>query len=84
MWLRQEILLTGLLRGNEMLPDERTATAGRATLRVLPNGYTKDMDLWIMSRVTLLDNNYLLSLHTDALYLDSTLTYLESEDSIIH
>lgn len=43
----QKIILTGLLRGNEMLPDERTATAGRATFRVLPNGYTNDMALRI-------------------------------------
>lgn len=38
-------ILTGLLSGNDMLPVDRTATAGRAILRVHPNGYTKDSDL---------------------------------------
>ena len=43
--------LTGLLRGKEMLPVERTATAGRATFRVQPKGYTKAMDLQTVAEV---------------------------------
>lgn len=35
----------GLLRGNETLPVDKTATAGRATFNVAPIGYTKQTAL---------------------------------------
>lgn len=43
-----------------MLPVESTATAGRATFKVHPNGYTNDMDLKNRSSHINLKFNYVL------------------------